>query len=68
METKKEYKPGSVNVKEIKQAVSEIDLYTSLYKRKRLSTETYIKKVHLSLSKLTSQRDYFEYLRNIGQN
>lgn len=68
METKKEYKPGSVNVKEIKQAVGEIDLYTSLYKRKRLSTENYIKKVHLSLSKLTSQRDYFEYLRNIGQN
>ena len=68
METKKEYKPGSVNVKEIKQAVSEIELYTSLYKRKRLSTENYIKNVHLSLSKLTSQRDYFEYLRNIGQN
>ena len=39
METKKEYNPGSVNVKEIKQAVSEIELYTSLYKRKRLSTD-----------------------------
>ena len=68
METKKEYKPGSVNVKEIKEAVKAIELYTSLYKRKRLNTENYIKKVHVALSRLTSQRDYFEYLRNIGQN
>ena len=30
METKKEHKPGSVNVKEIKEAVSEIELYTSI--------------------------------------
>ena len=68
METKKEYIPGSVNVKEIKEAVKVIELYTSLYKRKRLTTENYINKVHVSLSRLTSQRDYFEYLRNIGQN
>jgi hypothetical protein len=68
METKKEYTPGSVNVKEIKEAVKAIELYTSLYKRKRLTTENYIKKVHIGLSRLTSQRDYFEYLRNIGQN
>jgi hypothetical protein len=68
METKKEHKPGSVNVKEIKEAISEIELYTSMYKKKRLTTENYIKKVHVSLSRLTSQRDYFEYLRNIGQN
>ena len=68
METKKEYTPGSVNVKEIKEAVKSIELYTSLYKRKRLTTENYIKKVHIALSRLTSQRDYFEYLRNIGQN
>ena len=68
METKKEHKPGSVNVKEIKEAVSEIELYTSMYKKKRLTTEDYIKKVHVYLSRLTSQRDYFEYLRNIGQN
>jgi hypothetical protein len=66
METKKA--PGSVNVKEIKEAVKSIELYTSLYKRKRLTTENYIKKVHIALSRLTSQRDYFEYLRNIGQN
>jgi hypothetical protein len=66
METKKA--PGTVNVKEIKEAVKAIELYTSLYKRKRLTTENYIKKVHVALSRLTSQRDYFEYLRNIGQN
>lgn len=67
METKK-YTPGTVNVKEIKEAVKSIELYTSLYKRKRLNTENYIMKVHVALSRLTSQRDYFEYLKNIGQN
>ena len=66
MKTKKS--PGSVNVKEIKEAIKAIDLYTNMYKRKRLTTENYIKKVHISLSRLTSERDYFEYLRNIGQN
>jgi len=68
MEAKKDYNPGSVNVKEIKEAVKAIELYTSMYKKKRFTTENYIKKVHMALSRLTSQRDYFEYLRNIGQN
>lgn len=68
METKKDYKPGSVNVREINDAIKEIELNTSLYKKKRLSTESYIKKVHISLSRLTSERDYIEYLSNIGQN
>jgi hypothetical protein len=66
MENKKA--PGSVHVKEIREAVKAIDLYTSLYKRKRMTTEEYIKKVHISLSRLTSERDYIEYLSNIGQN
>jgi hypothetical protein len=68
METKKENKPGSVNVKEIKEAIKAIDLYTDMYKRKRLNTENYVKKVHIALSRLTSERDYIEYLSNIGQN
>lgn len=68
MKTKKDYKPGSVNVREINDAIKEIELNTSLYKKKRLSTESYIKKVHISISRLTSERDYIEYLSNIGQN
>lgn len=58
---------GSVNVKEINQAVKTIEMLTNQYKRKRMSTEKYIQSVHESLSKLTSERNYWEYLKNIGQ-
>ena len=59
---------GSVNVAKIKESVNAIEFLTKQYKRKRMSTENYIKSVHENLSHLTSQRDYLEYLNNIGQN
>jgi len=65
MENKK-YEPGSINVKLITESVNSIELLTKMYKRKRISTENYIKKVHENLSKLTSQRNYLEYLKNLG--
>jgi len=58
---------GAVNVKEITDAVKTIELLTSQYKKKRMSTENYIKHVHENLAKLTSERNYLEYLKNIGQ-
>ena len=67
MENKK-YEAGSVNVAKIKESVKSIELLTQQYKRNRLSTEKYIKSVHEQLSNLTSQRNYLEYLSNIGQN
>ena len=33
-----------------------------------MNTEDYIKSVHESLSNLTTQRNYIDYLKNIGQN
>ena len=66
MEKKNE--PGSVNVKKITESTTAIENLTSQYKKKRISTEIYIKQVHENLSKLTTQRDYLEYLKNIGQN
>jgi hypothetical protein len=65
MENKK-YEPGSINVKLITESVNSIELLTKMYKRKRISTENYIKQVHENLSKLTSQRNYLEYLKNLG--
>ena len=67
MSTKKN-EPGSINMVKVTESISSIEFLTKQYKRKRMSTENYIKLVHENLSKLTTQRDYLEYLKNIGQN
>jgi hypothetical protein len=69
MENKiKKTEAGTVNVKVIRESIKSIEVHTSLYKKKRITTENYIKALHDSLSKMTTQRDYLEYLKNIGQN
>jgi hypothetical protein len=65
---KKNYEAGSINVVKIKESVKAIEFLTKQYKRKRMSTEDYIKSIHENLSQLTTQRNYLEYLNNIGQN
>lgn len=60
-------KPGSKNVKDINKSIKRVESLTEQYKKKRISTENFIKEVHISLSKMTSERDYVEYLSNIGQ-
>ena len=67
MENKK-YEAGSVNTAKIQESIKLIELVTTQFKKKRLTTETYIKLVHENLSNLTTQRNYMEYLKNIGQN
>ena len=69
MENKsKKPEAGTVNVKVIRESIKSIEVHTSLYKKKRITTENYIKALHDSMSKMTTQRDYLEYLKNIGQN
>jgi len=69
METKnRKSEAGTVNVKVIRESIKSIEVYTSLYKKKRITTEKYIKALHDNMSKMTTQRDYLEYLKNIGQN
>jgi len=69
MENKsKNQEAGTVNVKIIRESIKSIELHTSLYKKKRITTEKYIKVLHDSMSKMATQRDYLEYLKNIGQN
>lgn len=63
----KNYEAGSVNVKNIQDSIISIEFLTKQYKKKRLTTENYIKMIHQNLSKLTTQRNYSEYLKNIGQ-
>ena len=67
MENKK-YEAGSINVAKIKESIKTMEMLTSQYKKKRMSTENYIKLVHEKLASLTTQRNYTEYLKNIGQN
>jgi len=59
---------GSVNVAKIQESVKSIEVLTSQYKKRRMSTQEYIKLVHENLSHLTTQRNYLEYLNSIGQN
>lgn len=59
---------GSINTAKIKESVDAIEFLTKQYKRKRMNTESYIKLVHENLSNLTTQRNYLEYLKNIGQS
>lgn len=60
-------KTGSKNVKMVNESTKRIEALTTQFKRKRMTTENYIKEVHVALSQMTSERDYIEYLTDIGQ-
>ncbi len=63
----KKNEPGTVNMKEITESIKSIEIYTNQYKKKRITTEKYIQFIHENLARLTNERDYKEYLKNIGQ-
>lgn len=58
---------GTKNIAKRTTAISRIEKLTELYKRKRLTTESYIAEVNAELMNLNESRNYCEYLRNIGQ-
>jgi hypothetical protein len=60
-------KTGTKNVSAIKEAIKNIQILTKFYNRKRLSKEEYISRVNKNLSNMANERDYIDYLRNIGQ-
>ena len=60
-------KTGSKNVVATKESIKSIETLTELFKRKRISEEEYILKVNQNLAKLADERNYIEYLVNIGQ-
>ena len=59
-------KKGSKNIVAINSSLKRVDSLTKQFKLKRLSTEDYIKEIHIALSGLTDERNYIEYLSNIG--
>jgi hypothetical protein len=60
-------KKGTKNIVAINSSVNTIESLTNQFKLKRISIEEYIKEVHIALSGMTNERNYIEYLSNIGQ-
>jgi hypothetical protein len=60
-------KTGTKNVSTIKESTKNIENLTNLFNRKRLSKEEYISRVNKNLANMSDERDYIEYLKNIGQ-
>lgn len=65
MSEKKE--AGTFNYMKTHEAIRNIEYLTKRFKRNRMSTEKYIMEVNQNLSNMTTQRNYLEYLKNIGQ-
>lgn len=60
-------KTGTKGISAIKESTKNIENLTNLFKRRRLSKEEYISSVNKNLSNMSDERDYIDYLKNIGQ-
>jgi hypothetical protein len=60
-------KTGTKNVVVVKDSIKSIEKLTEQFKRKRINQDQYVIKVNQTLASMTSERDYLEYLKNIGQ-
>lgn len=60
-------KTGTKNVVSINQSIKNIETLTQQFKKKRISQEEYILRVNQNLAKMADERDYIDYLVNIGQ-
>lgn len=65
MNEKKE--AGTFNYLKTREAIRNIEYLTKRFSRSRMSTERYIMEVNQNLANMTTQRNYMEYLKNIGQ-
>jgi len=59
-------KTGTKNVVVVKDSIKSIEKLTEQFKRKRINQDQYVIKVNQTLASMTSERDYLEYLKNIG--
>jgi hypothetical protein len=60
-------KTGTKSVSTIKESTKNIENLTNLFNRKRLSKEEYISRVNKNLANMSDERNYIDYLKNIGQ-
>ena len=57
---------GTKNVVAIQNSILNIETLTSLFKTKRISYDEFVQGINKNLSDMTNERDYIQYLRNIG--
>ena len=62
-----EKETGTVSYVDKRDSIKQIELITERFKKGKINTEEYIKFIHENLQKLTTKRNYIEYLMNIGQ-
>lgn len=60
-------KTGTKDVVSIKEAIRDIEKLTEMFKRKRLTQDQYVLRVNQKLASMDTERDYLQYLQNIGQ-
>lgn len=60
-------KTGTKNTIAVNQALQSIETLTESFKRKRITQDEYIRRLNQSLASMTSERNYIDYLQNIGQ-
>ena len=58
---------GTKNIVARNKSIKNIETLISRYKRKRMSDEEFIRRINQNLASLSEQRNYIEYLQNIGQ-
>ena len=57
---------GVKNTVIVKNSIDKIELLTKRFKSKRISYLEYFEEVNKCLSNMTEERDFIEYMRNIG--
>jgi hypothetical protein len=57
---------GVKNTVIVKNSIDKIELLTKRFRSKRISYLEYFEEVNKCLSDMTEERDFIEYMRNIG--
>jgi len=60
-------KTGTKNIAAKNEAIKNIESLVRVYKRRRMSDEEFILRINQNLASISEQRNYIEYLQNIGQ-
>ena len=58
---------GTASYVDKQDSIKQIELITDRFKKGKINNEDYITQIHENLQKLTTKRNYIDYLMNIGQ-
>lgn len=60
-------KTGTRNVTAEREAIEAIESIIRQFKKRRMTRDEFVRRVNQNLSKMADERDYIQYLQNIGQ-